>query len=68
MTQLHSSMDKAHTLEEYKKQIKNEIPYVDIKPYSHNIIYLKLQLISDEYGDDVVKGLIVELGLNKIGW
>ena len=31
-------------------KIKEEIPYVDIKPYSHNIISLELRILGENYG------------------
>ena len=33
-----------------KMGIFREIPYIDIKPFSHNIISLELRLISEKYG------------------
>ena len=58
-------MDK---LNEYKLKILNEIPYLDIKPYSHNIISLTLQMIEDDYGVEVVRGIIKDFKLDEKGW
>ena len=55
-------------LEEMKMAILKEIPYIDIKPYSHNIISLRLQMISEEFGDDVAHQLIKDLKLDTKGW
>jgi hypothetical protein len=39
-----------HTLKEWIQGIEDERPYVDLKPYSHNIINISLQAIANEYG------------------
>ena len=54
--------------QELIKAIKDQIPYVDIKPYSHNIIGLKLQMLSTEYGQEEANKLIRETKLKDIGW
>ena len=54
--------------QELIKAIKDQIPYVDIKPYSHNIIGLKLQMLSTEYGQEESNKLIRETKLKDIGW
>lgn len=56
------------TEEEIIQSIKNEIPYVDIKEYSHNIISLELRMYSEIKGVDETYELIKELGLDKLGW
>ena len=56
------------TEEEIIQSIKNEIPYVDIKEYSHNIISLELRMYSEIKGDEETYKLIRELGLDKLGW
>jgi len=56
------------TEEEIIQLIKNEIPYVDIKEYSHNIISLELRMYSEIKGDEETYKLIKELGLDKLGW
>tara|TARA_R110002096_G_scaffold369153_1_gene562444 strand:+ start:733 stop:936 length:204 start_codon:yes stop_codon:yes gene_type:complete len=48
--------------------IKNEIPFVDIKPYSHNIIGLKLELLEKEFGEKEVIELIKNTNLKYLGW
>jgi len=56
---------------EYKKHldiIKREIPYVDIKPYSHNIISLRLRLIGEQFGDEYANKIITDYELDKLGW
>jgi len=56
------------TEEEIIQSIKNEIPYVDIKEYSHNIISLELRMYSEIKGDEETYKLIKELGLDELGW
>ena len=55
-------------LKTYINTIKAEIPYVDIKPYSHNIINLTLRSIGEQFGDDVAKRLIASTKLKDLGW
>ena len=49
-------------------RIKEEIPYVDIKPYSHNIINLLLETLSENYGDEEVLKVIRTTALRSLGW
>ena len=55
-------------LEKFKMTIKNEIPYIDIKTFSHNIISLELRLVSEQFGQDVANQLIKDFGLDTKGW
>ena len=55
-------------LVEYKNKIRNEIPYVDVKPYSHNIIAMILTMIGNKFGVVVANDTIIELQLDKLGW
>ena len=56
------------TKEELIAQIRKEIPYIDIKPYSHNIIGLVLGQIADKFGKEEAEKQIKTLGLDKRGW
>jgi len=56
------------TEEEIIKNIRKEIPYVDIKEYSHNIISLELRIYSEIKGDEETYKLIKQLGLDELGW
>ena len=47
-------------------EIKDEIPWVDIKPYSHNIIGLKLEILSRDYGEEEVHNLVKNTKLKYI--
>ena len=49
-------------------KIKEEIPYVDIKPYSHNIISLELRILGENYGQEEVISLIKSTRLKELGW
>ena len=55
-------------LQEHITIIKNEIPYVDLRTYSHNIISMELNIISSIYGNDVANAVIKFLKLYEIGW
>ena len=54
--------------EEIIATIKKEIPFVDVKPYSHNIINLKLRLLSEKYGIEEANKLIENTELKNLGW
>jgi len=49
-------------------EIKDEIPWVDIKPYSHNIIGLKLDILRRDYGEEEVRSLVKNTQLKHLGW
>lgn len=56
------------TLNSWLEEIKNETPYINIKPYSHNIISLALKAIAKNFGDDKAQKAIKNFGLDKLGW
>jgi hypothetical protein len=56
------------TQNEIENTIKNEIPFVDVKPFSHNIINLELRLLGEVAGEAAVKKIIRETKLKHIGW
>tara|TARA_R100001460_G_scaffold7036_4_gene18239 strand:- start:201 stop:395 length:195 start_codon:yes stop_codon:yes gene_type:complete len=57
-TELHESIEI----------IQNEIPFIDKKPYSHNIITAQLQLIDKIFGKDTVNKVIIDNHLRCYGW
>ena len=48
--------------------IKKEIPFVNVKPYSHNIISINLFILEKEYGQEEVNKLIEKTKLKDLGW
>ena len=56
------------TLQELKKVIEREKPFVDIKPYSHNIISLTLMQISKEFSSKEANKCIKDFNLESLGW
>ncbi|MCP6727078.1 MAG: hypothetical protein KJI69_03580 [Patescibacteria group bacterium] len=61
-------MTLGETKEELIAQIRTEMPYIDIKPYSHNIIGIVLGQIAEKFGDTEAENTIKELHLDKRGW
>ena len=56
-------------INDIKEKIIDEIPFVDIKPYSHNIISLNLGMLGDNgMSDKEVKDFMKENGLDELGW
>jgi len=51
------------------EKIENEIPYIDIKPFSHNIINLELRLMEELVGEErVVEFIRDNEDLMEKGW
>jgi hypothetical protein len=49
-------------------RIDKEIPYIDIKEYSHNIIGLQLAMLTRICSKEQMKKIVIERGLDKMGW
>jgi len=49
-------------------RIEEEVEFVDIKQYSHNIISCNLRIISKEFGYNKANEAIDEFGLTSLGW
>ncbi len=48
--------------------IEDEMEFVGLKPYSHNLISIRLSMISKLGGVKEANRVIVELGLEILGW
>jgi hypothetical protein len=59
---------KPKTLKDWRAVIEREEPYVDVKPYSHNIISIALQAIAKDWGQEKANKAIRDFGLEKLGW
>ena len=57
-----------YTLSQWRMIIQNEVEFVDVKPYSHNIISTALRGISDGFGDAKANKAIEDFGLEELGW
>ena len=76
--QTHNMMNKPASLsqiqlsivktDEIKCKILEERKYVDIKPYSHNLISLYLKQYAELEGHDKTNQLIIDLKLDELGW
>jgi hypothetical protein len=56
------------SLDEMREKIECEVPYVDKKPYSHNIISLVLSTIENKFGRAAAIKAMKDFKLNKKGW
>jgi hypothetical protein len=56
------------TLEEWRERIAEEVDYVDVKPYSHNLINLALGAIAENYGQQQADKAIDDYHLERLGW
>jgi len=54
--------------EKAREKISREAPYIDIKPYSHNIIGIVLSSLAKEEGIEAANSLIDEFSLENKGW
>lgn len=55
-------------LTELYAEIEKEVEFVNVKPYSHNIISLILQTISKEFGYNEANEAIDKFELTSLGW
>lgn len=56
------------TLNEISRRIEEQVPYVDVKLYSHNIISLLLSQAASEHGRAAANKLIEKHRLEELGW
>jgi len=55
-------------LSDLQDKILEQREYVDVKPYSHNIIGINLRIIAKEFGYKEANKTIEELELDALGW
>jgi hypothetical protein len=56
------------TFEEWVEVIRDQVIFVDVKPYSHNIISIALKAISEQHGDAAANRVIRDMDLERLGW
>jgi len=56
------------TIEEAREKIAAQVDYIDIKPYSHNIISIVLTRVSNVHSKEEANKLIDEFSLEDYGW
>ncbi len=66
--QIDETNGTGNTLLEWRESILNEMPFVDVKEYSHNIISLALGAISRGWGQNMADKVITEFSLDELGW
>lgn len=60
--------EKKRIIGNAEEAIRKEVKYVDIKPYSHNIINLWLREVATKVGKDDANMLIDKFHLERRGW
>lgn len=50
------------------REIREQIPFINLKPYSHNIISCVLRIIAKEFGYNKANEAIDKLELGPRGW
>lgn len=55
-------------IENTLERIDEEIPYINIKKYSHNIIGFRLGSLMHVCSKEQIKNIVKERGLDKMGW
>jgi len=55
-------------LKVWEKRLADQVPFVDVKPFSHNIIAICLQAIAKKYGKAKANELIDKYDLESLGW
>lgn len=56
------------SLQDWRDTIESEAGFVDIRPYSHNIVSLALRAISKEFGKNEANKAVDDFGLSELGW
>ena len=56
------------TLDEMRAELVLEAQFVDLKPYSHNLVTMMLQDIAKKYGNKEANQAIDDFGLVDKGW
>jgi len=51
-----------------RQKLKKEVRFIDVKPYSHNIVSLVLMGVSSKIGNTYANQLIDEFKLERKGW
>lgn len=68
MTQDTKMFKHGKSLEEHRAIIRKEVPHIDRKPFSSNIIAITLKMIADDFGKDEANKAIRDFKLDKKGW
>ena len=63
-----SDKKRADIIQEAYEKIEEWIETLDVKPYSSNLIGLRLASVARHCGNDAANNLIDELGLEQHGW
>ena len=63
-------MNNTTKIQDCFNSIKRERDYIDIKPYSHNIVGINLRYLSEiaNFTDKQMSAVIRLNGLDKLGW
>ena len=61
-------MATPETLDGLRSRIEDQAPYVDVKPYSHNIIGILLSQLASSFGEAEANKAIRDFGLEGKGW
>jgi len=61
-------MRKDTFIQESFEEIEKELEFLDLKPYSGQIISCRLRMVADKCGNEEANKLIDELGLELLGW
>lgn len=63
-----STVQKEKYIQEKREKIEQELEFLDIKPYSSNIISACLAATASKYGKKEANKLIDEFQLYLLGW
>ena len=61
-------MSKTETKEDVERLLEKEVPYIDLKPYSHNIVGITLSIAAKNFGKSYANALIDKYKLEELGW
>lgn len=63
-----SDATKEEIYQDAFERIESELEYLDIKPFSKNIIELRLRSVANKCGKKMANALIDDLCLEAYGW
>jgi hypothetical protein len=59
---------KLDTKTDHRNALRREVPFIGLKPFSHNIVGILLQSAASKWGNPYANKLIDDFQLESLGW
>jgi len=56
------------TKSEILEKIGEEVPFIDVKPFSHNLVGMLLNMLAKQHGQEEANKAIDDYELEELGW